>query len=195
MYLSNEGGFSVDEENRIRSLLNAYLESVEENASRSPTVDDTEDKERETACEDERQRLAALRRLRAKLNMRHIKRSRHMKLFDIDAYTNELIDRERARRRRNQQQEASEKAQEDVIFEYKTLKTSAYETDSKQEVIEITRVLDRFKREEPLKRRISTSLSDSAVVYFLDKMPIGMVESRNDDIKCLLSPFTNKLIF
>ena len=77
----------------------------------------------------------------------------------------------------------------DVIFEYKTLKTNAYETiDSKAEVIEITRVLDRFKKEKPT----WTVVVRPDIVSYLDQMPIGMVESRNEDIKCLVSPFTNK---
>lgn len=174
-------GLNLDEEKRIRRLLDEYLLSQENDVN-----------------QDERK--AALMRLRAKLNLRDIKRSQHIKLFDIDSYTNELIDREQLRRKQHASTTSTsvkenESNQPDVIFEYKTLKTSAYSNDSSStpEVIEITRVLDRFKREKPTYIVTHSSAHDSRV-SFLDRIPIGMVESRNDDIKCLLSPFTNKSV-
>lgn len=180
-------GFNLDEEKRIKRLLDEYLLLSPENDVMNQASNSSGD-------DDERK--VALRRLRAKLNLRDLKRAQHIKLFDIDSYTNELIDRERLRRKQlAATSKENENNQPDVIFEYKTLKTSAYSNDSSStpEVIEITRVLDRFKREKPT-YIVTHSCAHDSIVSFLDRMPIGMVESRNDDIKCLFSPFTNKSV-
>lgn len=143
----------MSDEMRIRSQLDNLLSSREEKAS-------------------------PLRRLRAKLELRRIKRSEHLKLFDLDAFTNELMDRERAASSIRPQ---SRDDDDDVIFEYKTFKANAYEKSA--DVIEIDLVLNRFKKGK-----------DPDYLDIFYPTPIGMVGWRNDDIKCILSPFTNKYL-
>lgn len=163
-------GLSLGEEAHARKKLDEYLDNVIEHTNRANST------------------IAALRRLRAKLYLRNLKRRRHLKLFDIDAYTNELIDRERAVAAAaavHNKRESDES--DDVIFEFKTFKTNTYDNSSNPEIIEITRVLDRFKKD-------THAYFPQARSQFLDTSPIGMVEWRNDDIKCILSPCTNKFV-
>ena len=160
------------DEIKIRKKLDKYLLGQNESSNNRPEDGET---------------MAALRRFQAKLKLRETKRLRHLKLFDIDSYTNELIDRERANKPTKDQQQ-----DEDVIFEFKTLKTNMYDTNIsvKPEVIEVTRVLDRFKS----KNHHHVMMNQRENFYFLNRMPIGMVEWRNEDVKCIFSPFSNKSV-
>ena len=182
--------FDLVEEKRIREKLNEYLEDEEKLKNKATGY-----------------QLSALKRLRTKLELRNKKRNSFIKLFDIDSYTNELIDREKANKSYQIKKEAlaltspftglnnpednGQDGNADVIYERKTLKTNISEKDSSVEIIEITRILDRFKNE-----KFSSTLPDTSQnekqFYYLNQMPIGCVENRNDDIKCILSPFTNK---
>lgn len=124
-------------------------------------------------------RLYTYRRFKSKLELRKLKRSNHLPLFDIDSYVNELIDSEKFSTN-------SEPTQQDVIFESETLATNlSIGKESDCEIIAIKRVLDRFKTN-------SRRLINHAQETYLNRFLIGMVESRNDDVKCIISPFTNK---
>ncbi len=122
-------------------------------------------------------KLYTYRRFKTKLELRKLKRINHLPLFDIDSYVNELIDNEKLSIK-------SEEDQDDIIFESETLKTNLEGKDSDCQIVAIKRVLDRFKSNS--KRINHKNLSN------LNRFLIGMVESRNDDVKCLISPFTKK---
>lgn len=126
-------------------------------------------------------KLYTYHRFKSKLKLRRLKRTKHLQLFDIDSYVNELIDSEKSSEKTD---EEFNQANDNIIFVSETLKTNIdkNEPNSGCEIIAITRVLDRFKS------------SHKKIKYdnYLNKFPIGIVESRNDDVKCLLSPLTNK---
>lgn len=124
----------------------------------------------------------AMRRLRAKLAMRQAKRANHKKLFDLDSMVNELIDREKLK---HDESQAATNLFDDVIFEGVTLKTSC--GDSNNDIIELVPVLDRFN-----KRRVKLMEFESFGHEYSTLSHIGMVESRNEDVKCLISPYSNK---
>jgi len=164
---------SVADEHSVYLRLKRKLESMPEEAS-----------------------LEAYRRLKCKLDLRRLKRKNHMKLFDIDSYVNELIDREKiskSRRVKSEQLEANcsesninEADDGDVImFEKETLK-SVDDSSSGCEIIAVKDVLDRFKFAS---HSFQYGLNYKSTSF---QMPIGMVQARNDDIKCVLSPMTNK---
>ena len=149
-----------------------------------------------------------LHRFKAKLEVRSLKREKHVKLFDIDSYVNELIDSEKtaqlnqikhsrlikqehdrlcgnetagsAENTNTEENEANDQDNE-IIFEHETLKESLDGTNNCQ-IVAVTRVLDRFNSK--------TNIVNYDM--YLNQMPIGMVESRNDDIKCVISPFSKK---
>ena len=147
-----------------------------------------------------------LRRFKAKLEVRSLKRKKHIKLFDIDSYANELIDSEKTTKlnnikhtrlikKENDRNFANEQGlnrdnsagddneeDDDIIFENETLKESL-DGSNNCEIVAVTRVLDRFNSK--------TNTSPFYDIYH-SQMPIGMVDSRNDDIKCVISPFTGK---
>ena len=122
-------------------------------------------------------KLYTYRRFKTKLELRKLKRVNHLPLFDIDSYVNELIDSEKLSVK-------SEENQDDIIFESETLKTNLEEKDSDCQIVAIKNVLDRFSTNS--KGIIRKNEANS------NRFLIGMVESRNDDVKCLISPFTNK---
>lgn len=143
-----------------------------------------------------------LRRFRRKLEIRELKRKKHIKLFDIDSYTNELIDSEKmndshrvnhdiwtikAETQELNCKDENEMEDESVIFEYETLKESIDKDGSKNfEIVAVTRVLDRFNTKSK-----NSNFSDFCSPISM-RMPLGIVEFRNDDIKCLKSPFSQK---
>ena len=153
--------------------------------------------------------ISRLRRFRSKLGIRELKRSKHIKLFDIDSYVNELIDGEKMNdlNRNNQDSLAkvktetqeekifencrkevtSEDEDDSIIFEHETLKESL-NTDGTNtfEIVAVTRVLDRFNS----KRKNNNSSFFCSPTSM--RMPVGIVEFRNDDIKCVISPFSQK---
>lgn len=191
-------GFDLVEEERIRDKLDEYVSGENWKILNLENKAITKD-----------QQLFKLKRLGAKLELRNRKRKLYLKLFDIDSYTNELIDREKANTifhnrfkketptLNDQAIGGLDKSQEpdqdnaDVIFECKTLKTNISEKDSSFEIIEITRILDRFKNE---RSTLPDNHQNDKHLYYFDQMPIGCVESRNEDIKCILSPYTNKSV-
>jgi len=145
-------------------------------------------------------KITALRRLKCKLELRNLKRKKRQKLFDIDSYVNELIDRERFSFKKTlgefsanpeennlrQNKELANNHDNDVIFEKETLKTSFDSNGgSSCQIIAIKQVLDRF------------NIAVKADVYDQSErhtffMPIGFIVIRNEDVKCLISPLTNK---
>ena len=113
----------------------------------------------------------ALTRFKCKLNLRRLKRLKRLKLFDIDSYTNELIDSEKSRK-----EIANEEEKQKQHLQVST-------SNNDVEVIAVYRVLDRFNK---LKK-------NNQFGYSLDlSFKIGLIEYRNDDIKCVVSPFTKK---
>lgn len=148
-------------------------------------------------------RIFQLKRLKTKLELRQLKRKNQIKQFDLDCYVNELIDRERnfnlklARnyvvkqekisiaKNDNNQEIINDKTinDHDVIFDYRTLKTNINETDSSVEIVEINLILDRFN-DKKLRLNNTAHLSLQTI--------IGLVEFRNEDVKCVFSPFSNK---
>lgn len=177
------------------------------------------------------QDLISARQLRAKLELRKRKRKNHMKVFDIDSYVNELIDREKMaakaikmekqdrensspidqnqlkvfqsmfqivskvlfylylyfkKTKKGNNNQIDEVEDDDVIFfENETLQAS---TDKSCEIIAVKRVLDRFKFSRPTNSNFGSCYND------LRFMPIGIVNFRNDDVKCIFSPFTKKYL-
>jgi hypothetical protein len=139
--------------------------------------------------------IIALRRLKCKLELRNLKRKKHQNLFDIDSYVNELIDKEKFSMKKTHSQSSLKPGENnfkennqlvnnhdnEVIFEKETLKTSL---DSSCEIIAVKQVLDRFK------------FTKADVYDQLERhkfsMPIGLIEIRNEDVKCLISPLTKK---
>ena len=119
----------------------------------------------------------ALVRLRRKLELRSYKRDKHVRLFDIDSYVNELIDREKASRRH--ELKCSADHPDEVIYEAELLKTTG-DGSSDCEIVAVKSVLDRFKS-------FYTASPH-------DHLSIGIVQSRVDDVKCLLSPLTHRLL-
>lgn len=115
-------------------------------------------------------KLNCLKRFRSKLELRKLKREQHLQLFDIDSYVNELIDSEKLSFKPAKNQD------DDIIFECETLKSTVDKNEP--EIVATTCVLDRFRS---INRKFESS-----------RFSIGMVQSRNDDVKCLLSPLTNK---
>ena len=176
---------SVKNENSLLNKLNSLLEN-----------DDSLGKNLSTS------QIFRLRRFRTKLEVRSLKRSKHIKQFDIDSYVNELIDSEKnaklsSFKPRNrcikrealanenqstgQNEDASEETEDDsIIFENETLKESLDADSNTCEIVAVTRVLDRF----------NTKLRNFDMSF--NQMPIGMVEFRNEDIKCVISPFSKK---
>ena len=134
--------------------------------------------------------LFAYRRLRRKLELRKLKRKKHLKLFDIDSYVNELIDREKdgIKQRLNTDGHTENEA---ILFETdEAIKSSLdMNENSDCEIVAIKRVLDRFK----FKNFLKPAQCDFNYKHVIT-MPIGLVEKRNDDVKCVLSPFTNKVL-
>lgn len=152
------------------------------------------------AEEDCSNNLHELSRFRAKLELRSLKRKNHSKIFDIDSYVNELIDREKMRQNNfkiePEKMLEDDELDDDVIFQSATLKTNVNTednlNDSACEVIEIRRVLDRFNHKKFKFKSQNLENFEANNLYHQFQMTIGMVESRNDDIKCLISPYTNK---
>ena len=118
----------------------------------------------------------ALTRFKCKLNLRRLKRLKRLKLFDIDAYTNELIDSEKSRKQIANDEDKKEQKQHLQI-------TNIGTSSNDVEVIAVYRVLDRFNKFKKCDQ----------FGYSLDlSFKIGLIEYRNDDIKCIVSPFTKK---
>jgi len=142
------------------------------------------------ADHQQHENLFAYRRLRRKLELRKLKRKKHLKLFDIDSYVNELIDREKdaIKQRLNSEGNTENEA---ILFETdEAIKSSLdMNENSDCEIVAIKRVLDRFK----FKNFIKPAQFDFNYKNVIT-MPIGLVEKRNDDVKCVLSPFTNKVL-
>lgn len=107
-------------------------------------------------------------RLRCKLNLRKLKRQKRLKIFDIDSMTNELID--------------SEKTSLQPTPCKETLMTIDSNNSTDIEVISINRILDRF----------NSSKKKDYFTHF--QCTVGLVEFRNEDVKCLISPFSNQLL-
>jgi hypothetical protein len=148
--------------------------------------------------------LTDLMRFRAKLEMRSLKRKKSLKVFNLDAYVNELIDREKHNMMNaiKKWHGPSPKKQfsasfltddDDIIFEGSTLKTSESEANNGCEIIELVRVLDRFNDKKFKFSQFNEPFSDNKVRHNLFA-PIGMVESRNEDVKCLISPYSKKFV-
>ena len=178
---------------------------------------------------------SALRRLRCKLQLRSLKRALHLNLLDIDSYTNELMDNEKASARhqmqlikaeklhqeqqhdqyhlqQQQQQTASFKDAEqdddndddDIIFDQEVLKTSLDGDNDACQIVAVVSVLDRFKRHWGRMHKMMPINNFNCYYSYEDndhhhhhhqanRIPsIGIVESRNDDIKCVISPLSNK---
>ncbi|CAF0807770.1 unnamed protein product [Brachionus calyciflorus] len=161
---------NLDEEEKLLKKLNKYLENK--------SVQDSQ-----------------LARLRAKLNIRKLKRKNHVKIFDIDSYVNELIDQEKAsllnlvkqnkikpELNHNFMDINNYELDSDIIFESASLQTS-----DNLEIIEVSRVLDRFKSKK-------TKFHHHEITMYDVQPRIGLVEARNDDIKCLISPYTNQVL-
>ena len=165
---------NVSDERKLLTILNRYL-------SNEANIDEPIDQHA----------LSSLRRFVRKLELRRLKRKRHVKLFDIDCYANELIDHERTSLRKANtpiKAEAIRAEDSDVIFESEVLKTSA---DGDCEIVAVRSVLDRFKAASS----INYDRFDHTFAY-LNLMPIGMVESATScyDNKCLISSFTNRIL-
>ncbi len=107
-------------------------------------------------------------RYRSKLNLRKLKRLKRLKCFDIDTYTNELIDSE-------------SNSNSHLKLEKRFLDKNSNDIDII--AINYCRVLDRF--EAPRKRKLQFQNIE-------DLYMVSIVEFRNDDVKCVISPFTNK---
>lgn len=130
-----------------------------------------------------------LARFRAKLTMRNLKRKNFTKIFDIDSFTNELIDQEKIKmlnllRQKKIKSDLEENSQneisncdDDIIFESASLQT----TDD-SEIIEIKRVLDRFNNKKI-----------KSFHHQLD-LNVHMVDARKEDVKCLISPYSNQVL-
>jgi hypothetical protein len=149
--------FNQNEETKLLTKLKSILDKTSD--SLSPT------------------KLYTYKRFTTKLELRKLKRSKHLQPFDIDSYVNELIDNEKLSNLKSEQTNKNNNSiNDDIIFESETLKM-----DSNNDcfIIATKHVLDRFK----------TSAHKRSNCYDLS---IGIVESRNDDVKCLLSPFTNE---
>ncbi|RNA20228.1 cysteine-rich 2-binding -like [Brachionus plicatilis] len=163
-YLSKHEFLSVDEEASYLNILNKYLDNE--------IVDDP-----------------TLMRFRAKLTLRNLKRKNYSKVFDIDSYVNELIDQEKMKmlnsiKQRKLKLEFAENCQndvtesdDDIIFESASLQA----TDN-SEIIEIKRVLDRFKNRKQRDHNHEIDLD------------VHMVEARKEDTKCLISPYSNQVL-
>jgi hypothetical protein len=152
---------------------------------------------------------SALRRLKAKLALRKLKRQRHIKLFNIDSYTNELIDNERRSIEYQQRQhlaalkcekEETESNDDDItIIEFDTLMTDSTTNSNNCELVATERILDRFKRHHwnvsPM--TINTPYNCQHYLNLLRKqqieIPIGLVSTRSEDFKCLISPLTGEI--
>lgn len=155
---------NIDEEAYYLKILNEYLDN--ENQSES-----------------------VLARFRAKLTMRNLKRKNYVKIFDIDSFTNELIDQEKTKmlnllKHKKFKSDLEENSQDDtnncdddIIFESASLQT----TDN-SEIIEIKRVLDRFKNKK-----------FKSCHHQLD-LNVHMVDARKEDVKCLISPYSNQVL-
>jgi hypothetical protein len=151
--------------------------------------------------------IAGLRRFRAKLEMRKLKRKNYLKLFNLDTFVNELIDREKYNMMSSVKSEYGPSPvklaygavrdlpmeDEDIIFQGVTLKTCESEMNSGCEIIELERVLDRFNDRKFKFIQSNEHSADNRMES--SHMPIGIVEFRNEDVKCLISPYTKKLIF
>jgi hypothetical protein len=109
-----------------------------------------------------------LKRYRSKLNLRRLKRLKRLKCFDIDTYTNELIDSE---------------TNSNSHLKIETSPSNKNTSDIDIIAINYCRVLDRF--EAPKKRKLQFPNIE-------DLYMVSIVEFRNDDVKCLISPYTNK---
>ena len=182
--INNFESLSVSDETRLLDKLNTVLDKLEDGV----------DEEMST-----QNQISDLRRFRAKLELRKLKRKNFVKLFNLDSFTNELIDQEkfslmqRVAKKEGVRQAFNEtefphgeESSDDIIFEgVVTLKAS----DSGCEIIELVRVLDRFNGR---KFKLTSNLNQESV--FECNIPIGMVDSRNEDTKCLISPFSNKFV-
>jgi hypothetical protein len=125
----------------------------------------------------------SLTRYKCKLNLRRIKRLKRLKLFDIDSYTNELIDSEKSRKQIENNEEKKQHLQI-TLSNNGSLNTNNNNSNNNEvEIIAVYRVLDRFNK---LKKNNQFSYS------FDLSYKIGLIEYRNDDIKCIVSPFTKK---
>lgn len=184
--------FSLNDESRILNQLNKLLNDLDENKLNIVI---------------EKSELTILRRLRCKLELRKRKRNLNLPIFDIDSYTNELIDSEKAAFRRNRvksefdcqnvanmvdQSNYIDNDDDDIIFEQEILKTTIGDDNSGCEIIAVKNVLDRFedknfKFNNHFHHQNQNVLIDNELIM----KPIGIVE-RYDDIKCVISPLTNK---
>lgn len=151
----------------------------------------------------------ALARYRCKLNLRKLKRLKRLKQFDIDTYTNELIDCERSayNYRPNTSGDCVSVVPGDTTEDRKSVKhlqisindyndhsingnsanngtlNNSHSNDI--EIIAVYRVLDRFSKHG------SKNLNQYEYSINLS-YKLGLIEFRSDDIKCVVSPYTKK---
>ena len=188
---------SVDEEKKLLKHLNKIVNNM-----------DMDEVEKELKNEPGlAKEVFALRRLRCKLEMRELKRNKHHKLFDVDSYVNELIDSEKMTqlnelRRGLVKKETSsepdradgeENASDDVVFEFEALKEVV--DGGECEIVAVTQVLDRFKHRKSRFSSEGYEMSGDeheSHLKYLSQMPIGMLEIRYDDVKCVISPWSKK---
>ena len=165
---------SVSEEAKLLKMLKEILRRIETGDPNFPLGQQLMSRSPGT--------IFALIRLRRKLELRSYKRDKHVRIFDIDSYVNELIDREKASRRHEFKLSVapSDENDNDVIFDTEILKTTGDGSGSSDcEIVAVKSVLDRFK---------------SSFVTSHDHSTIGIVQSRVDDVKCILSPLTNLIL-
>ena len=190
---------NVDEEKKLLKQLNKIVNNMDMNEV------EKELKNEPGLAKD----LFALRRLRCKLEMRELKRSKHHKLFDVDSYVNELIDSEKmtqlnefrrglvkketASDRQLDRANGEENASDDVVFEFEALKEVV--DGGECEIVAVTQVLDRFKHRKSRFSSEDYEMSGDeheSHLKYLSQMPIGMLEFRYEDIKCVISPWSKK---
>ena len=129
----------------------------------------------------------ALTRYRCKLNLRKLKRVKRLKLFDIDAYTNELIDSEKSHKQVQKEEVDVKPIHHQLqVSNISSLNSNSNKNNSNNdvEIIAVYRVLDRFNKLNKKFDQFNYSLNLS--------FKIGLIEYRNDDIKCIVSPYTKK---
>ena len=185
---------SVDEEKRLLKQLNKIVNNMDMNE-----VENELKNEPGLAKE-----VFALRRLRCKLEMRELKRSKHHKLFDVDSCVNELIDSEKmsqlnefrrglVKKETANELDGEDNGNDDVVFEFEALKEVV--DGGECEIVAVTQVLDRFKHRKSRFSSEDYEMSGDeheSHLRYLSRMPIGMLEFRYDDIKCVISPWSKK---
>ena len=177
--------FNLDQEKRVLCKLKKHISDME------------------NSNHNDKNRVCALRRFKVKLELRKLKREKHLKLFDLDSYVNELLDSEKLSQKEIKNENDVQQGfvnqikdevlygdmggeEDDVIFESETLATNLGDNENSEcEIISVKRVLDRFKYSTRKQSNYDTHLKYGNIMF------IGMVETRNDDVKCVLSPYSN----